>query len=196
MPSRRARDALRPPTGRGEESARVGVAHEYEILRRGIASCLGDDSTVHVVFTIEGGDPPADADVVVASPRALQTGAYTCPIVVCADGGAAAFASGPVVAVVPWPSLTPRQLIASVRAAAAGFRLELEAPRELSSGRLDTRKIAVLRLLAGGATTRMISETLHYSERTVKSVIRDLEAELRAATRAQAVAEALRRGLI
>jgi DNA-binding NarL/FixJ family response regulator len=54
----------------------------------------------------------------------------------------------------------------------------------------------VLRLLAAGETTKSISAKLAYSERTIKTVIRDLQNELSARSRAHVVAEAMRQGLI
>jgi len=177
------------------EHALVGVIHEYDLLRRGIASCLADDPQVSVVFAVAEGVAPADVDVLVVSPLALENGTYKCPVVVCVDGATPLRSDGSVAAVVPWPTLTPAQLVASVRAAAAGFRLSLDGGPEGDEA-VDPRWIEVLRLLAEGASTRQISEQLYYSERTVKSLIHDLGSGLRAHTRAQAVAEALRRGLI
>ncbi|TML61617.1 MAG: response regulator transcription factor, partial [Actinobacteria bacterium] len=65
-----------------------------------------------------------------------------------------------------------------------------------SAGPLDERRLEVLRLLAAGETTKSISVKLAYSERTIKTVIRDLQNELSARSRAHAVAEAMRQGLI
>jgi DNA-binding CsgD family transcriptional regulator len=54
----------------------------------------------------------------------------------------------------------------------------------------------VLRLLARGADTQEISRSLRYSERTIKTLIQEIERELGARSRAQAVAEGIRLGLI
>ena len=91
--------------------------------------------------------------------------------------------------------MTAESLTATVRAVAAGFRVDHPKPdRERS--RLDDKRRQILRLLAQGAATRDISKTLCYSERTIKALIQDVTRELRAETRAQAVAEAIRQGLI
>jgi DNA-binding NarL/FixJ family response regulator len=197
---------VRPRAGRtsnpsrdsgGLSPARVGIVHESEIFLRGIASCLVDDPNLVVVFAVAHYPPNEDTDVIVASVRAWSEGVYTCPVVVCVDGTETALGgSDSVAAVLPSASITPQQLLASVAAAAAGFRVEFEQRSNDSSPRLDQRGVDVLRLLAQGATTRSISEALYYSERTVKTIIHELERELSADTRAQAVAEALRRGLI
>jgi DNA-binding NarL/FixJ family response regulator len=82
-----------------------------------------------------------------------------------------------------------------VRAAAAGLRVEpLDVPRPAHS--LDDRSIEVLRLLSRGADTQQISHALSYSERTVKTLISDLQRSLNARNRTHAVAEGIRHGFI
>jgi DNA-binding CsgD family transcriptional regulator len=54
----------------------------------------------------------------------------------------------------------------------------------------------VLRLVAEGIPTREVALRLSYSERTIKNVIHDIATKLNARTRSQAVAEAVRAGLI
>lgn len=69
------------------------------------------------------------------------------------------------------------------------------ASAQLQSG-LSLQKVETLRQLAHGATTQQIAERLFVSEATVKRWIQDIEEKLGAANRAQAVAEAIQRGLI
>ena len=76
------------------------------------------------------------------------------------------------------------------------FLAEDRPQRAPSPSGLDQRLLEVLRLLAAGETTKTISAKLSYSERTIKTLIRQAEFELGARSRAQAVAEAIRRGLI
>src|SRR5439155_432910 len=82
-------------------------------------------------------------------------------------------------AVLPRERLVCEQLLAAVRAAAAGLRVN--ANDDFGSGiehvHLDPRRREVLRLLAEGADTAAISETLSYSVRTIKSLIYDIERE-------------------
>jgi len=61
---------------------------------------------------------------------------------------------------------------------------------------LSEQEIEVLRLLADGATSRDIADRLFWSEVTVKRKIQDIADKLHAGNRVQAVAEAVRRGLI
>jgi DNA-binding NarL/FixJ family response regulator len=93
--------------------------------------------------------------------------------------------------------MTEAQLHATVRAAAAGLRVNADA---YAGGgrpdRIDGRSRRVLELLAEGNSTREIAHDLSYSERTIKKLIRELEALLHARSRAQVVAHAIRQGLI
>lgn len=61
---------------------------------------------------------------------------------------------------------------------------------------LSSAEIEVLRLLAAGMSTQVIAERLFWSEITVKRKIQDIVDKLDASNRVQAVAEAVRRGLI
>lgn len=111
-------------------------------------------------------------------------------------------------------TLTPEVLASSLRTAASGagviapemlgdlLRMVARAsqdqlePRGLSLSRLTTREQEVLRLLADGHPTREVAHRLSYSERTIKNVIHDVATKLNARTRSQAVAAAVREGLI
>ena len=69
------------------------------------------------------------------------------------------------------------------------------AARPGSSGpRLDGREIDVLRLLADGRDTAEIARRLNYSERTIKSIVRDILNRLELRNRSHAVAFAIRHG--
>jgi DNA-binding NarL/FixJ family response regulator len=107
-------------------------------------------------------------------------------------------------------TLTPESLGAAVRAAASGTGVV--APDLLGSllrsltpdvlegrpahARLSDREQQVLALIAAGHPTREVAERLCYSERTVKNVLHDVVTKLNARSRSQAVAFAVREGLI
>lgn len=61
---------------------------------------------------------------------------------------------------------------------------------------LSDQELELLRLIADGVTTQDMAQELYLSERTVKRKIQDVLNKLDAANRAQAVAEAFKRGLI
>ena len=102
---------------------------------------------------------------------------------------------GDVAAVLSRNDLTADQLILAVRAAAAGLRVDAKV-EEQPPPILDDHRMETLRLLAAGADTRTIAGKLHCSERTAKTYVGDIKVALGARTRAQAVAEAVRLGLL
>jgi DNA-binding NarL/FixJ family response regulator len=61
---------------------------------------------------------------------------------------------------------------------------------------LSDQELRVLQLVARGLTTGEIGEEMYWSTRTVKRKIAEIKDQLGARSRAQAVAEAIRRGLI
>jgi DNA-binding CsgD family transcriptional regulator len=176
---------------------RVGVVHEHDVLRHGIAGCLREDDSLTLVFAVPEGPVPEPVDVAVVSSHALASTSFDCPLVLFQEAASSTTpkAGAPVYATLSLPRLTAEQLVASVRAAAAGLKVS-ELSAAPAPSRLDERRLQVLRLLAAGETTKTISAKLSYSERTIKTLIRDVEYELSARSRAQAVAEAIRQGLI
>ncbi|MEU8986895.1 LuxR C-terminal-related transcriptional regulator [Streptomyces sp. NPDC048558] len=77
-------------------------------------------------------------------------------------------------------------------------RLQRQAPsalQEQPTG-LSEREMRVLQLVAEGYDTREIARELSYSERTVKSALHDITSRYQLKNRSQAVAYALREGLI
>jgi DNA-binding NarL/FixJ family response regulator len=73
---------------------------------------------------------------------------------------------------------------------------DLLEPRGLSLSILTPREVQILSCLAEGYATRETAERLHFSERTVKSALHDVVLKLNVRSRTQAVAEAVRQGLI
>ena len=107
-------------------------------------------------------------------------------------------------------TLTPDALAAAVQAAAGGTgvvapdllgNLARGMTAEGANGRpalarLTEREQQVLALIAKGHPTREVALELSYSERTVKNVLHDVVTKLNARSRSQAVAHAVREGLI
>jgi DNA-binding NarL/FixJ family response regulator len=109
-------------------------------------------------------------------------------------------------------TLTQDVLQAAVQAAAGGAAviapellgamlrspplLDEDSQPRLPVGRLSEREQRVLTLIAEGYQTREVAEQLCYSERTVKNVLHDVVTKLNARSRSQAVAHAVRDGLI
>jgi DNA-binding NarL/FixJ family response regulator len=182
-------------------SLRIGVIVGDEIFRRGLVSIFRDDPAIDVV--VETGSGPIDhegIDVAVVSSSNLGHVEVPCPVVVFTPNGGREplphDSDLDISAVLPRNGLTVEIVVATVRAAAAGLRVDAAASEAPPDTLFDERRLEVLALLAQGADTRAIAEKLRYSERTVKTLVHDIELRLGARTRAQAVAEALRLGLI
>jgi DNA-binding NarL/FixJ family response regulator len=108
-------------------------------------------------------------------------------------------------------TLTADGLAAAIRAAANGTGVmtqellgsllnglapEATDPARPAVTRLTEREQQVLALIAAGHPTREVAQQLCYSERTVKNVLHDVVTKLNARSRSQAVAFAVREGLI
>jgi DNA-binding NarL/FixJ family response regulator len=151
---------------------------------------------------------PGGSDFVAAVREA--TGAR---VIVCAsdsgqDAAIAALQAG-AVSYLPKAELTPETLATTIRAAANGSsvmtpdllehllaKLHENADALPAPARLTDREQQVLSLIAAGHPTREVALELSYSERTVKNVLHDVVTKLNARSRSQAVAFAVREGLI
>jgi DNA-binding NarL/FixJ family response regulator len=109
---------------------------------------------------------------------------------------------------------TPENLFEAIRAVATGEgalspdllgrlldqvgRLQRQVlnPRGLSFAVLTDREIKVLKLIADGLETAEVGRRLFYSERTIKNIVHDVTKRLNLRNRTEAVAYALREGLI
>jgi DNA-binding NarL/FixJ family response regulator len=189
------------------ELLRIGIAEEDEIFRRGLIEILLDENWDCIVLATDGeangksADSAADVDVAVVCAKVLGEMRLQCPIVcLAADpqlyGAETCHSSANVRAILPHEHLSADELVASVRAAVAGLQVESPGLSRHGDAVLDARRIGVLRLLADGADTREIARTLQLSERSIKTLVREIQLALGASTRSQAVAEGFRLGLI
>jgi DNA-binding NarL/FixJ family response regulator len=90
----------------------------------------------------------------------------------------------------------PPDLLGRLLSQVGALQRDVLGPKGLSFNRLATREVEVLRLVADGCDTSEIANRLSYSERTVKNVLHDVVTKLNARSRSQAVAFAVREGLI
>jgi len=98
-------------------------------------------------------------------------------------------------------SMPPKELVEGIRQVHAGKKrippqLAAQLAEHLGDETLTEREIEVLRHIAGGNRNRDIAERLFISEETVKVHIKHIMEKLGAADRTQAVAIAVRRGII
>ncbi len=198
----------------------VLVLDGHAVFREGLVACLDGFEgigRVEAVATVpEAWAHPAvgEADVVLVD--AAVDGAadfvaglldFTDTRVVALAGHAqtdrlTAMVDAGAVAALAREDLTAERLGLSVRAVAAGATTMLSTfPRvavatPVRGPELNDREQRVLALVADGLPTREIGEELHYSERTVKKVLGDVVVKLGARSRSQAIARAVRQGII
>lgn len=98
-------------------------------------------------------------------------------------------------------SMPPKELVEAIRQVHAGKKrippeLAAQLAEHLGDESLTEREVEVLRHVAGGNRNRDIAEQLFISEETVKVHIKHIMEKLGASDRTQAVAIAVRRGII
>lgn len=98
-------------------------------------------------------------------------------------------------------TMPPRDLVAAIRQVHAGRKsipteVAAQLAEHLSDEALTAREIDVLSRVAGGNRNRDIADELEISEETVKVHMKHIMEKLGASDRTQAVAIALRRGII
>jgi len=107
-------------------------------------------------------------------------------------------------------SASPQMLAEAIRQVGRGERLlspglvgkvmrefqELTKDKARTDSGLSDQELDVLRMIAAGATNKEIAEKVFWSEVTVKRKVQDILEKMGVANRAQAVAEAAKRGLL
>jgi len=151
---------------------------------------------------------PGGADFVAAAREATGARVIVCTSDDSPNAVLAAMQAG-AVGFLRKDELTPDSLASAVSAASRGTAVvssELlgrlferaddgDADRPVAA-KLTDREQQVLSLIAAGHPTREVALELSYSERTVKNVLHDVVTKLNARSRSQAVAFAVREGLI
>lgn len=199
----------------------VMVLEGHAVFRSGLVSCLegfdGIDRVEAVSSVAEAWAHPAlgEAEVIVVDAAIDGAGDFVSSVLDFTDTRVVALASkdqsdrvtalvaAGAVAALPREDLTAERLGLSVRAVAAGATTMLATWPAAGASvlappatELTSREQRVLALVADGLPTREIGEELHYSERTVKKVLGDVVVKLGARSRSQAIARAVRQGLI
>jgi len=98
-------------------------------------------------------------------------------------------------------NMPPSELVQAIRQVHAGKKripaeLAAQLAEHMSDDNLTTREVEVLEQVAGGNRNRDIGELLHISEETVKVHVKHIMDKLGARDRTQAIAIAVRRGII
>ena len=98
-------------------------------------------------------------------------------------------------------NMPPSELVNAIRQVHAGKKrvppeLAAQLAEHMSDDNLTAREVEVLQQVAGGNRNRDIAELLHISEETVKVHLKHIMDKLGANDRTQAIAIAVRRGII
>ena len=199
----------------------VMVVEGHAVFRQGLVSCLEGSDGIGRVESVgsiaEAWAHPAlgEAEVVLVDATIDGAGDFVTNVLDFTDTRVVALAgkeqsdrlaamidAGAVAALVR-DDLTAERLGLSLRAVAAGATTMLTtypkpaAAVSVAAGpELTDREQQVLALVADGLPTREIGDQLHYSERTVKKVLGDVVVKLGARSRSQAIARAVRQGII
>jgi DNA-binding NarL/FixJ family response regulator len=202
------------------------VLDTHTIYRRGLVACLDLLDEVETVGDAERvrdaweSSALFEADLVLVDPSLPGGGDFVtgvresigARVIVCSseagrDAALSALQAG-AVGYLRKDELTPETLASAVRAAADGTSVVTpevlehllaklpETSEPKPAARLTDREQQVLALIAAGHPTREVALELSYSERTVKNVLHDVVTKLNARSRSQAVAFAVREGLI
>jgi DNA-binding NarL/FixJ family response regulator len=201
------------------------VLDPHTIYRRGLAASLelmdGVESVGHAASVAEARNSGAldEADLVLLDPSVAGGDAFigtvATRVMVCSSDSSDESVLGALqagaVGYLRKDTLTIESLGAAVRAACNGAGVmepdllgnllrglspESLVPNRPTATRLTDREQQVLALIAAGHPTREVALQLSYSERTVKNVLHDVVTKLNARSRSQAVAFAVREGLI
>jgi DNA-binding NarL/FixJ family response regulator len=101
-----------------------------------------------------------------------------------------------VLSVAAGEAAMPADMLGRLLDNVARIQNDVLAPRGLRVTGMADREVRILRLVAEGMDTREIAGQLNYSERTVKNVLHDVTTRFQLRNRSQAVAYAVREGLI
>jgi len=186
--------------GVGEVAAAESVREAWE------TPALFEAELVILDHTLPGG-----SDFIGAVTEATGANVLVCTSD-CSHDAVLAAMQGGAIGILRKDTLTMDGLAAAVQAAASGAGVvtpELLGTlvrsvtadgngngRAHPPAKLTDREQQVLSLIAAGHPTREVAQQLCYSERTVKNVLHDVVTKLNARSRSQAVAFAVREGLI
>lgn len=200
---------------------RVMSIDDHPLLREGIAAIINNESDMTLIASVETGAEGIKSfhelqpDVTLVDLRLPDLGGIEVIIAIRAQHSGArlivlttfegdveiqralkAGAAGYLLKNMP-----ARQIVDTVRAVHAGKKvippqIALHIAEHLAEESLSQRELEVLRHVAEGNRNRDIAELLHISEETVKVHLKHVMEKLGASDRTQAVAIAIRRGIM
>ena len=203
--------------GPGERSKiRVFVAARSRVVRAGLESVVRANASLELAGAIDwsliGSIDGAQAGVLLVDAGDMPTSFadLSLPVVQLLETSDAAQVNAALrsgIRGVISRDATPDEIEGALHAAAAGLVVvtpdaasalisPARQPAEALAEPLSARELAVLTLLAEGLSNKLIAHQLEISEHTVKTHVTAILAKLGAASRTDAVSQAIRRGLV
>src|SRR5258708_2422711 len=207
--------------GPGEGSnIRVLVAARSNVVPACLASVVRTSRPLEragaIVWSLSGSIAGAQADALLIDAGDLQStllpafGELSLPVLQLLETGDSATVSAALrsgVRGVISRDATPEEIEGALHAVAAGLVVitpeassallaSARPPAEALAEPLSAREMAVLTLLVEGLSNKLIAHQLDISEHTVKTHVTAILAKLGAASRTEAVSQAIRRGLV
>jgi DNA-binding NarL/FixJ family response regulator len=177
---------LVPSDETGEAQVALVVADEVDEETVRIMKTIQRNGCPRVVLVVTRIDDRSLMAAVEAGACGLLRRAESTPTALLHAIGAARVGDGTI----------PADLLGRLLQEIGRLQRQVLAPRGLNFAGFTDREISVLRLVAEGLDTSEIARELSYSERTIKNVIHDVTSRLQLRNRSQAVAYAMREGLI
>ena len=193
---------------------RVLVAARSNVLRAGLESVVRTSRSLELAGAIDwsliGSIDGAQADVLLIDAGDAAFTELSLPVLQLletSDSAAVSAALRSGVRGVISRDSTPEEIEGALHAVAAGLVVitpeassallaSTRPPAEALAEPLSAREMAVLTLLVEGLSNKLIAHQLDISEHTVKTHVTAILAKLGAASRTEAVSQAIRRGLV
>jgi len=200
---------------------RILTVDDHPLLREGIAAMLGSEADIEVVAEAANGTEAIEKfralrpdvtlmdiqmpvvnglDAIVEIRKHFPDARIIVLTTYSGDAQVAkAFKAGAFAYLLK--SMLRKELVETIRSVHAGGR---RIPPEIAVGmaehyaddQLTAREIDILKQVAAGNANKMVADTLHISEETVKSHMRSILSKLGANDRTHAVTIAIKRGII
>ena len=194
---------------------RIAIFADTLARAQSLAKLLGEDERLEIVdarawFPSRYPEPPIVDVIVAAGPRIEQSLREGPPVVLLSGQPPTAGAFGRSARAWLAENAAPAEIAAAIVAAAQEFTVltQAQARQWLASAdrafeehsvafeALTAREVQVLRMMADGLGNKQIAAQLEISDHTAKFHVAQILAKLGAASRAEAVAIGMRRGLV
>ena len=192
---------------------RVLVAARSSVVRAGLESVVRSSGSLQLAGSLDWAlinSAEFEADVVLMEAGGVPIEEVSRPVVLLADVSDSALVDASLrsgIRGVISREATPEEIESAIQAVNVGLVVipagslpdllpDLRPPAQALAEPLSDRELEVLNLIAEGQSNKLIAHSLGISEHTVKTHVASILAKLGAASRTEAVSQAIRRGLV